>query len=227
MKFNKKIVGSIFFVILLLMAGFFTKKYLESKPEIGISQNSDVQNINGVVSKESLGAYVGNVSSGPGSNYKLTIKRSGGGTIGGVTGGNVTASYSKSINCGNVCSANYKPHTMVTLSASSNSTSKFTGWTVSGGHYCVDKLPCSFEMDSNIIVTATWIKALCPKGMSSSDSSLYQNLLNRFGKTFFKGADQAAMINRIAMKPGMSKEEKDSWIKMIQSSSMFCFFKTF
>jgi fibronectin type 3 domain-containing protein len=77
--------------------------------------------------------------------YTLTVTKAGTGT------GTITSSPT-GINCGSVCSGAYNTGTVVTLSASPDTSSTFTGW--SGG--CSGSGTCSVTMDAAKTVTATF-----------------------------------------------------------------------
>jgi Divergent InlB B-repeat domain len=79
----------------------------------------------------------------PPVRYDLTVTKGGGGA-GTVTGG--------TINCGSTCTANYLAGTPVTLTATPESGSVFTGW--SGA--CTGTGDCTLTVDSNKAVTATF-----------------------------------------------------------------------
>jgi DNA-binding beta-propeller fold protein YncE len=86
------------------------------------------------------------VISGPNtSNFTLSVTGAGNG------GGSVT-SNPPGINCGSSCSASFASGTTVTLSASANATSNFTGW--SGA--CSDTGACSIAMNAAASATATF-----------------------------------------------------------------------
>jgi hypothetical protein len=80
---------------------------------------------------------------------KLVIEKDGNGT------GTVTSSPSK-INCGSACSANFTTNSVVTLTATPDPFSTFTGW--SGGG-CSGTGPCVVTMDSEKNVAASFIKS--------------------------------------------------------------------
>jgi DNA-binding beta-propeller fold protein YncE len=81
----------------------------------------------------------------PVPNPTLTVAKSGTGT-GGVT------SSPAGINCGATCSAQYAPGTPVTLTATADSGSTFTGW--SGA--CSGTGACSFTLNASTTVTAAF-----------------------------------------------------------------------
>ncbi len=76
----------------------------------------------------------------------LTVVKSGTGT------GTVTSSPA-GVNCGSDCTESYAAGTMVTLTASADSTATFTGW--SGGG-CTGTAPCVVTMNGATTVTATF-----------------------------------------------------------------------
>jgi hypothetical protein len=78
-------------------------------------------------------------------NYTLTVNKSGSGTI---------TSYPSGINCGTDCSNTYTSGTSVTLVAAPEAGSTFTRW--SGGTCSGSSPTCSFNMNSNISVTANF-----------------------------------------------------------------------
>jgi hypothetical protein len=80
------------------------------------------------------------------SQYNLTITKSGTGT-GGI------ASSPAGINCGDNCVGSFNPGTVVTLTATPDTGSTFTGWS-SGG--CSGTGTCSITMNAGAAVTATF-----------------------------------------------------------------------
>jgi Divergent InlB B-repeat domain len=71
--------------------------------------------------------------------------------------GNVTSSP-KGIECGTACSAEYNEAQSVTLFASPDAHSAFTGWSVSGSQPCPGTGSCTVLLASNVEVTATFSK---------------------------------------------------------------------
>ncbi|MHA2620842.1 MAG: InlB B-repeat-containing protein [bacterium JZ-2024 1] len=80
--------------------------------------------------------------------HTLTVTKSG-------NGGGTVISSPAGINCGPTCSATYDQGTVVTLSATPDSTSTFSGW--SGGG-CTGTGSCQVTMNSSLSVTATFTK---------------------------------------------------------------------
>jgi hypothetical protein len=78
--------------------------------------------------------------------YTLTVNKAGNGS------GTLTSSPS-GINCGTGCTATYNSGTVITLTASAATGSTFTGW--SGG-VCAGNGTCSFSLNANTTVTATF-----------------------------------------------------------------------
>jgi hypothetical protein len=83
------------------------------------------------------------------TTYTLMVSKSGAGS------GTVISSPA-GINCGSTCNAQFNPETAVTLSATADSGSTFTGW--SGGR-CTGTGTCTVTMDSNINVSASFSTA--------------------------------------------------------------------
>jgi hypothetical protein len=83
------------------------------------------------------------------TDYTLLVSKSGAGS------GTVTSSPS-GINCGSTCSAQFSPETSVTLTATADGGSTFTGW--SGGG-CTGTGTCTVTMNSNISVSASFSTA--------------------------------------------------------------------
>ena len=81
----------------------------------------------------------------PRSLHLLTVTRAG-------DGGGSVASNPAGISCGSDCSQHYTAATVVTLTASANSQSVFTGWTGP----CSGTGTCSVTMDAATSVTATF-----------------------------------------------------------------------
>jgi hypothetical protein len=79
----------------------------------------------------------------PPKTYTLTVKKAG-------TGSGTVTSSPPGINCGPTCSATYSPGTSVTLTATPDDDSTFTGW--SGG----DTGTLTVIMNSDVTVTATF-----------------------------------------------------------------------
>ncbi len=83
-----------------------------------------------------------------GITYMLTV-------TGGGTGSGVITSSPAGINCGSACSATYDIGTMVTLTATPDATSTFSGW--SGG-VCSGTGTCTLTMDAAKSATATFTR---------------------------------------------------------------------
>jgi cysteine-rich repeat protein len=84
---------------------------------------------------------------------RLTVVREGDGS------GTVTGNQSPAINCGNTCSRSYNVGTVVTLTASPASGSRFGGWSepeAPAGN-CGPNLTCAVTLNGPITVTATFI----------------------------------------------------------------------
>jgi photosystem II stability/assembly factor-like uncharacterized protein len=77
--------------------------------------------------------------------YPLTVMKSG-------VGNGTVSSNPAGINCGAICTANYDPGTMVTLSAMADAGSTFSGW--SGG--CTGTGSCTVTMNAARSVTASF-----------------------------------------------------------------------
>jgi hypothetical protein len=86
------------------------------------------------------------VSSGGGTTYNLTVSKTGSGT-GGVT------SAPAGINCGATCQASFNSGTHVTLTASPDAGSSFTGWSGSG---CSGTSTCQVTMSQARSVSAAF-----------------------------------------------------------------------
>jgi hypothetical protein len=80
--------------------------------------------------------------------HTLTVAKAG-------TGSGTVTSNPAGINCGTTCSATYDEGTLVTLSASPDSNSTFTGWSGAG---CSGTGTCQVTMDAAKSVTATFTK---------------------------------------------------------------------
>lgn len=91
------------------------------------------------------------------TNYQLSVTAAG-------TGGGTIASSPAGINCGQTCSASFASGTAVTLTATPNAGSTFTGW--SGG--CSGTGACSVTLTANTSVTATFSASSGGSGLSSS-----------------------------------------------------------
>jgi uncharacterized repeat protein (TIGR02543 family) len=79
--------------------------------------------------------------------YAITVSKSGDGT------GNATSSPA-GISCGSICSASYSQNALVTLTATPDSASSFSGWTGA----CSGTGPCIVTLDSAKAVTATFAR---------------------------------------------------------------------
>ena len=79
-------------------------------------------------------------------SYILTVTLAGGGS------GKVTSNPA-GIDCGSSCVASYDPGTLVTLTATADADSSFTGWSGDG---CTGTDPCLLTMNGNFDVTATF-----------------------------------------------------------------------
>jgi len=100
-------------------------------------------NINGFVSKLS-----GDLSSASSTQYALTITKTG-------TGSGIVTSNPAGINCGTDCTESYASGTVVTLTATPDANSIFTGW--SGGG-CSGTGPCTVTVNAATTVTATFVR---------------------------------------------------------------------
>lgn len=127
----------------------------EGPPGAGIGTFDDVAGLacnvgtpaEGVIAISYAADAVGTValSCTPRSLHLLTVTRAGDG------GGSVT-SNPPGISCGSDCSQHYTAGTVVTLTASENSQSVFTGWTAP----CSGTGTCSVTMDAATTITATF-----------------------------------------------------------------------
>jgi hypothetical protein len=79
--------------------------------------------------------------------YALTVIKSG-------TGSGMVTSSPAGINCGSNCSGSYEQGTSVTLTASADGGSTFTGW--SGGG-CSGTDPCTISLNSDTTITASFV----------------------------------------------------------------------
>jgi hypothetical protein len=151
------------------------------------------------------------------TKYTLTVKKIGGGVVGEITGGTVTGA---GINCGKTCSGKYKKYSFVTLTASTNSTSRFVGWNVVGGsNICPDRTrPCSVDMESNVTVIATYAKLACSM-MTAADKTLLDKLGTVLSRKLTGSETQVSIIEQVVRNPDVSAEEKDDYIKQIRLSA--------
>jgi hypothetical protein len=102
-----------------------------------------------VVIANGIASQPASVTVSTGTTYTLSVTKSG------VGSGIVTSSPS-GINCGSTCSAQFSPETSVTLTATADGGSTFTGW--SGGG-CTGTGTCTVTMNSNISVSASFSTA--------------------------------------------------------------------
>jgi len=110
-------------------------------------------------------------------NYTLSVTKAGTGA------GTVTGTSAPAINCGTTCSADYTSGTTITLTATPNSGSSFSGW--SGDADCSDG---SVTMNANKTCTATFITTptvttTATSGITSSSVSSGGNVTSDGGAT--------------------------------------------
>ena len=103
--------------------------------------------------------------------YTLTINKSG-------TGGGVVVSSPAGINCNSDCSEDYDAGSTITLTATPDSVSRFTGW--SGA--CSGTGSCIVTMNASLAVTATF-QNTCVQDAFEPDSSSSQATLMNSGTT--------------------------------------------
>ncbi len=106
-----------------------------------------------VAATHGRGMYTANVAVSSGT--LLSVQRSG-------TGSGTVTSLPSGINCGAVCSATYTTGTSVTLTATPNSISTFTGW--SGA--CSGTGTCTVAMTAAASVTATFTQSATIYGLT-------------------------------------------------------------
>jgi uncharacterized protein DUF4394/Calx-beta domain-containing protein/List-Bact-rpt repeat protein len=94
-------------------------------------------------------------------SHALAIARAG-------TGGGTVTSSDGQINCGATCSHTYDHGTSVTLNATPDAGSKFTGW--SGG-VCSGTGPCALTISSDVTPTATFDDTTAPRVKVSGSST--------------------------------------------------------
>jgi probable HAF family extracellular repeat protein len=102
-----------------------------------------------------IGGKIVTITQDPAKQYALIISKSGAG------GGTVTGSDGK-INCGTICSANYSSGASVTLTATANSGSTFSGW--SGG--CSGAGNCALTVNTDSAVFASFATTTCNVNMT-------------------------------------------------------------
>jgi hypothetical protein len=108
----------------------------------------------------------------PTSTPVLTLTKSGTGT------GTITSSPS-GINCGGTCSASYDSGTMITLTATPDAGSSFTGWSAP----CSGTGTCTVTLNTSTQVTATFV------------SSLYFDTVQKFYLGYYqRPADPAGLL---------------------------------
>jgi hypothetical protein len=129
--------------------------------------------------------------------YVLFISKSG-------TGSGMVKSSDGQINCGSGCSAVYNSGTVVTLTATPNSGSTFSGW--SGGG-CSGTGTCSFSMNAETSVTASFAPAACSYSIDSTSSSFGSNA----------GTDSVKVITQSGCK--WSVTNGLSWVTITSGSS--------
>ncbi|MFH0875984.1 MAG: serine hydrolase [archaeon] len=95
-------------------------------------------------------------------NITLTVLKKGNGL------GTVLSNINPKINCGALCVQNYPANTVITLNATTNSGSAFTGWSGSG---CSGNKTCVITLTSNTIITAVF--NLSDIGCSDNDNDNY------------------------------------------------------
>ena len=86
-------------------------------------------------------------STGQAQTHTLTVSKSG-------TGSGTVTSNPAGINCGSTCQAGFPTGTNVTLTASADAGSTFTGW--SGGG-CSGTGPCAITLSSGTTITASFV----------------------------------------------------------------------
>jgi alpha-tubulin suppressor-like RCC1 family protein len=115
------------------------------------------------------------------SHYDLNVTRTG-------TGSGAVVSSPAGIDCPDTCATSFESSASVTLTAASNATSVFMGWSGSG---CSGTGTCSVTMDQARSVSASFAKAYRPDGRISVPKKLAQVGNNIYDRT---GARQTASI---------------------------------
>jgi len=112
-------------------------------------------------------------------HHSLTVTKDGTGT------GSVTSSPA-GIDCGSTCSGSFAIGTQVTLTATPDSTSTFTGWTGGG---CSGTATCQVTIDADTTVTATFTKKVDKTRPTVKGLKVKVNHKKHIAKVTFKGAD--------------------------------------
>jgi uncharacterized membrane protein len=113
----------------------------------------------------------------PTSTPVLTLTKSGTGT------GTITSSPS-GINCGGTCSASYDSGTMVTLTATPDAGSSFTGWSAP----CSGTGTCTVTLNTSTQVTATFVSSLYFDTVQKFYLGYYQRPADAAGLLFWANA---------------------------------------
>jgi hypothetical protein len=102
---------------------------------------------NGTGNVNASPATIITVTENPGTTNTLTVRKSG-------TGSGTVTSIPSGIACGSDCTESYSTPVSVTLTATADTGSTFTGWT-SGG--CSGTAPCTVTTDTTRLITAGFI----------------------------------------------------------------------
>ncbi len=145
----------------------------------------EVRVFNYVLSEAEILAYMSECEpTGHGGIYSLTVAKSG-------TGSGIIESTPSGIHCGDDCKEGYDEGTEVTLTATADSGSLFSGW--SGGE-CIGTTGCTVTMDSDKEVTAVFVegsttetvpdKAIIVAGTYSTTDSLWESTQKNADKAY-------------------------------------------
>ena len=123
-----------------------------------------------IVAKNSCGnstsGSVWSFSTFQSNNYTLTVTKAG-------TGGGTVTSNPSGISCGSTCQANFTTGINVTLTASADAGSSFTGW--SGGG-CSGTGPCTITLNSNTTIDAAFaLSGSCAYTISPTNKTFKAN----------------------------------------------------
>ena len=162
------------------------------------------------------------VNVGAVTQYLLTVTKSGTGS------GTVTDTVpGGTINCGSDCTENYTSGTSVTLTASADSNSVFTGW--SGA--CSGTGSCTVTMDNNKTVTATFNPSTSSPDFSlNSSNSIYATILkDRAGDstattitvTPFNGFSSTVNLSVQSVSPSLPTGSTFSFVPTSLTSSQY------
>lgn len=141
---------------------------------------------------------IGNMKSKTGTTAKLTVTKSGSGTVTSSVGG---------ISCGTSCTASFPVGSSVVLSATPSSPSVFNGWAGA----CSGVSSCTILMDNNETVTATFSGAT-EKGTSGWSPQNIPIFVKVNGSPNFFVEQTVIISKSLNLRPGVISIIGNTWI---------------